>query len=237
MAQPPEKCIFCGSTDELTSEHIISRRYHKFIPRTMKSYKTLRSVEYPDRSSLRIGKRNADPRDWKVKCVCEKNCNNGWMRELDDESESVLTPLFTGKPLRLTQEQQTTVATWTVMKAIVAEYEDPSDVSTHHTQRKVLFTRKLPPAQGWSVWIGYYPRRIWTPTYAIAPFLFLPPNTLAKRSSPLATHYNGSITTQVIGELFIQVSHAPKPFGIGKWRFPPLPDGGVLRRIWPADRG
>jgi hypothetical protein len=102
MAKPPEKCIFCGFEGELTGEHIISKRYHRdIIPRTMESYKTLRAVEMPGRSNFTFGKRVTDPRDWKVRCVCEQTCNNGWMRTLKDKAEPILTPLFKAKGLAI----------------------------------------------------------------------------------------------------------------------------------------
>ena len=156
------------------------------------------------------------------------------MRKLEDEAELTLTRLFTGQPFRLDPDKQTVVATWLVMTSIVADYEDLNTVSTHHMQRKALFNNRKPPKQGWTVWIGYHPRARWTPTYTIAPFLYLRPEILAKRSSDLVTHYNSSISTQIIGEFFIQVTHAPKPFPLDKWHFPPLPEGGILRRIWPG---
>jgi hypothetical protein len=135
----------------------------------------------------------------------------------------------------LSAEQQATVATWAAVKAVVAEYEDPKDTSVHHMHRKRFLNRKRPREKGWTVWLGYHPRQTLTPTYAIHSFLFLRPEQLAKRFDSRATHYNGSITTQVIGELFIQVSHPPKPFRIENLRFDPLPDGGVIRRIWPPN--
>jgi len=232
MAKTHGKCIFCDYVGELTSEHIISKRYHRFIPPTMGSYRTLRAVEFPDRSEYRVGKRVADPRDWKVKCVCHTTCNNGWMRKLDDTAAPLLTSLITGKAARLTPGHQLIIATWAVMKAIVAEYEDPHETTTHHMQRKSLFRNKRPP-EGWAVWLGYFPRKRWTPTYALHPFQYVRPDILAKRNNPRATYYNASITTRVLGELFIQVVHAPIKFRIRDWRFPLLPNGGEPRRIWP----
>ena len=124
MAKQPSKCIFCGYGGELTKEHLISRRYHKYMPPTMNVYHMLRSKELPDRSYFNAHRRTQDPRDWQVKCVCGSICNNGWMRRLEDRAEPILLPLFFGEEIRLTPEDQTTVAAWCVMKAIVAEYEE-----------------------------------------------------------------------------------------------------------------
>ena len=233
LGPPPKKCIFCGFEGILTNEHIISKRYHKFIPRTRGSYKTLQSVELANHSEFSISKRIADPRDWKVQCVCHVNCNNGWMRKLDDKGEPILTALLTGRSIRLDPQHQQLAATWAIMKAIVAEYEAPNESSVHYTHRGYLFRNRRPPKHGWAVWIGYFPREEATPIYSIAPFLYLPTEQLRKRKDPRATYYNGSITTYVVGVLFIQVIHGPKRFHVERVRFPPLKDRGVLIRVWP----
>ena len=81
--------------------------------------------------------------------------------------------------------------------------------------------------------MGYHPRQEWGIYYRSAPFLVLPEEALAERSTNFATYYNGSIISYVVGEFFVQVVHGPTDFGIERWVFPALPDGGSLRRIWP----
>jgi hypothetical protein len=227
------KCIFCGYEGELTGEHIIPRRYRHLLPRTMRTHERLHSIEYGDRSIFKVDRRTHDPLDWKVRCVCESNCNNGWMRRLEDAAEPIIAPLITGCRMRLNQSQQEIAATWSIMKTIVAEFEDPDQITTHHMQRKRLFTSRRPPEEGWVVWMGHYPNPPSAPSYFHYPFQYLDEKILAKRNDPRATYFNASITTQIIGKLFIQVGHAPKKFGITRWRFPHLPDGGFLYRTWP----
>src|SRR5215469_2942852 len=64
------------------------------------------------------------------------------------------------------------------------------------------------------------------------PALILPNNIVAKRKSKKATYYNSGATSQLIGQLFIQVMRSPHRKLISRWRFA-TPDGGALFRIWP----
>ena len=132
--------------------------------------------------------------------------------------------LFTAAPFRFVSDQQVVVATWAAMKAIVAEYEDPDKTTVHHTHRNYLFRKLRPPPAGWGVWLGHIPRPLDSspPTYAHSPFLHVTPEVKAKRKTPLATYYNGSITTLVIGQLFIQVVHGPKRFRVEDTKIPPI---------------
>ena len=200
----------------------------------MASYRTLRATQHRDRSNFRMGKRAGDPRDWKVLCVCEKECNNGWMRQLDDRARPIIVPILKGQHTRISTSDQTVIAAWATMKAMVAEYDDPDHVTTHHTHRKRMRAKQLPPNNGWVIWIGHFPRKIWTPTWTSYPFLVLPRKVIEARGSDRATHYNGQASTQVVGEIFIHIIRAPMPLFLRNWTFEPLPDGGILNRIWPA---
>jgi hypothetical protein len=228
-----DKCIFCKSDATVTAEHILSRRFHGIIRQTEKSFRVLRSVEFPTYSEYEQGKFNSDPRHWKIKCVCEKNCNNEWMRRLEERLDLILVSLFTGKEMRIAPSDLADIATWAVMKAIIIDHIDPEDSTTHHMQRYAVYNNQRPPKNGWAVWLGHYPRKTCELLIRSAPFLSLPKTALAKRKTRLATYYNGAIISYVVGELFVQVVHGPKPLGINKWTFPILPDGGSLRRIWP----
>jgi hypothetical protein len=154
------KCIFCGvhaaQTPEgaLTREHVYSNWTRRFVPRTMKNYRSLRATAHPDRTDFVLVKRPGDVRDWQVPCVCAA-CNNGWMRQqIDNRARPIMIPLIKGQQLRLSPDQQRIVATWAAMKAMVAEYGESEAVTTHHAQRKYLMKNRLPPKKGWSVWIA-----------------------------------------------------------------------------------
>jgi hypothetical protein len=230
-----KKCIFCGFVGKLTFEHIWSRWTHKYIPRQMRFYQALSAISQPDQTDFKIFRRMGDIIDWKVRCVCEQ-CNNGWMRrDIEEPAMPVVTALIEGRSMRLTPEEQAIVASWATLKAMVAEYDLNGHVVTHHMQRKYLMKHHRPPMEGWSVWIGHHIR---TPGgkfhWGSFPALILPDRVVArrKRKGRKATYYNSGATSQLIGQLFIQVMRAPHRGLISKWRFG-TPNGGTLFRIWP----
>ena len=135
----PTRCIFCGVAGmrtpegKLTKEHIYSNWARRFVPRSMKNFRSLRATRHPDRTDFIIVRRSGDLRDWQVACVCAA-CNNGWMRQrLDEVARPVLIPLIKGEQTRLSPEHQLIVATWAAMKTMVAEYRGRECVTTHHT--------------------------------------------------------------------------------------------------------
>ena len=238
--QKARRCIFCDATD-LTGEHIFSRWSHKFLPpRSMKKYHVERVDAQITQSDRFLIKRAGDIRDWKVNCVCGPTCNNGWMRQrVENVARPIMIPLIDGdrflrgETTRVLPHQQKAIATWAVLKAMVAEYDTHSWVTTHHSQRKYLKEMISPPPRGWAVWIGPYLRVKWPTYWGSSPFLYLSPKQEARRGSNLiATFYNSHASTQVIGKLFIHVMRSPAREYIGNWRFI-LPDGGSLFRIWP----
>ena len=147
---PPKKCVFCGSCEPLTDEHIYARWTRRFIPRTMKKYQQLIAVSYLDHTDYVLNKRPGDVRDWFVKCVCEKHCNNGWMRRLENLARPILIKLINGEKFRLLPRHQSIIAAWSTMTARVAEYGYSEYVTTHHMQRKYLMKTQLAPKTGWA---------------------------------------------------------------------------------------
>ncbi|UYN95905.1 MAG: hypothetical protein KIT25_02880 [Enhydrobacter sp.] len=232
---PPGKCIFCGFAGKLTREHVMSRWTHKryLPPRTMRKYRQLRATAQRQSTTFKIGKVAGDIRDWQVLCVCEKTCNNGWMRKhVEDMARPILKELIAGKPLMLTPEMQAKIASWAALKVMVAEYGIGEHVTTHHTQRKRMMRRQLPPDRGWGVWLGAYKRGAWPNYWTSTPFLLLPDARAAARPDKIATYYNSQASTLAIGELFVVVLRSPKEDLPRRFPFRP-PDKGTLFRIWP----
>ena len=164
--QEATRCIFCGSNN-LTSEHVFSRWTHQFLPpRSMRKYHIMRADAQTDRSDRFLIKRPGDIRDWKIPCVCERVCNNGWMRRcVENKARPIMIPLINGDATlkgattRIFPHQQKIIATWAILKAMVAEYDPQSWVTTHHTQRKYLKRIAAPPPRGWAVCDWTLPKR------------------------------------------------------------------------------
>jgi hypothetical protein len=74
------------------------------------------------------------------------------------------------------------------------------------------------------------------PTLKNASALELPDRVVAQRKSKKVTYYSGAATSQLIGQLFIQVIRSPHHDLVSKWCFD-TPNGGILFRIWPPSKG
>jgi hypothetical protein len=115
-------CIFCGRTPT-TKEHIFSEWIHKHLGQRGHNvaYKRI-SVQHLDRSDfIRDIRFPGQIRDWQIKCVCgndPKSCNNGWMRQLEEAADPVMTPLILGQSATLSPEDQKIIASWAVLKAV-----------------------------------------------------------------------------------------------------------------------
>jgi len=241
--QTATKCIFCGSSGPLTLEHVYSKWTHRFLPpRAMKNYSAMHVNSTVLKSDRTLVIRPGDIRDWQIACVCggsKNTCNNGWMREkIEEIARPIMAPLIEGngflrgETTLIHPAQQRIIANWAVLKAMVAEFDPQGTVTTHYMQRR-FFKAKLTPPAGWAVWIGPYLRGNWVSHYGSTPFLYLSPKQ-EMRAGPnvRATHHNGHITTQVVGQLFIQVIRCPYRSFIERWRFA-TPDKGSFFRIWP----
>jgi hypothetical protein len=97
----------------------------------MTKYRKLEATVYLDKSDVSYIKRAGDIRDFQVKCVCEKRCNNGWMRrKIENVARPIMIPLITGQDTRLLPNHQAIVARWAVLKAMIAEYDINAHVTT-----------------------------------------------------------------------------------------------------------
>jgi len=233
MAHRVGKCIFCGDVGQLTGEHVFSHWTHKFLPPRSKKYVSLRATSYIDQTEFKNVSKHGDVRDIKVYCVCEKRCNNGWMRQyIEDTAIQIMKSLIIGSDSRIFPHQRKLIASWAVMKAMVSEYDFGQHVSTHHTHRKYIMKHHHPPLKGWGVWIGHYIRRAPTPSWLHLPFRVAPKNYDESLLPRRVTSYNSAAFTQIIGELFIQTIHTPFPDFAIRFRFPSVHRGNIVR-IWP----
>ena len=137
----------------------------------MRRYEGLRATEHFDRTDFVVFKKPGDPHHWQVSAVCEKNCNNGFMRRIENATKPHLIQLLGNCPFRLAPEQQRWIATWAVLKSVVGEHDTFGKPSMHHMQRRKLRFSNLPPEAGCGVWIGRYQRSEWPPYWLCTPML------------------------------------------------------------------
>lgn len=110
---PSRSCVFCGSTSNLTREHVLP------------DWLTEIGLG-PTPSEHRFGRLNRVPRPWParpftttVKMVCAA-CNNGWLSALEGAAKPVLKPLIRGDSRHLSDDDQILIAAWTYKTALVS---------------------------------------------------------------------------------------------------------------------
>jgi hypothetical protein len=53
------------------------------------------------------------------------------MKNIEDLARRILIPLIRGQDIRLSPDNQTLIATWAVLKAIIGEYDERLPVTVH----------------------------------------------------------------------------------------------------------
>src|SRR5262250_2964287 len=68
----------------------------------------------------KFGKRPAKviPHSWlEIRCVCEKDCNNGWMADLEKENVPIIGEMMENRSLTLDEAQQPSLVAWAMKTA------------------------------------------------------------------------------------------------------------------------
>lgn len=195
-----------------------------------------RGIDYFTSEEEISGKGRGDIHDWQVKCVDEA-CNNGWMRELENRAQPLLTPLIRGERTMLTVRSQRIIAGWAVLKAMIGERDIPDFESWPPSALNRMMMAQLPPSRNCWIWIGHYERGTnWNTHWLHNPMLLLPRPKDQGRFGEPATEFNSSASTQVFGNLFLHVIHTPMNKLISIHRFADSVEG-KLRKIWPVTPG
>lgn len=177
----PDRCLFCGTSADLTREHI----WPDWFIRGVSRHGTTVTV---------IGQ-TKQLRDVTVNACGE--CNHKWMSVLENDAREVLLPMLKTQRTDIDQIQCRTLATWAVMKAY--EIDSYADNVVPSGYLHDLRIRKIPP-HGTQVWIGGYtpdgPGHAWI-TYhrfpGLAPGVLHPP-------------VNGFVVTFTVFQVLFQVA-------------------------------
>src|SRR5437764_13245065 len=98
-------CVFCGSTEKLTGEHVWPKWIRKQFPPAPSD------VRHAIRTDEGVKEWGGPPFTQTVRDVCEP-CNTGWMNDLEVAVQPSLKPLFAGRGRALHSEGQRTLAAW-----------------------------------------------------------------------------------------------------------------------------
>jgi hypothetical protein len=107
-------CVFCGSANTLTGEHVLGDWLTKI---GLSIDPVPHGAGWLNRMGRDLGVR--PPFRQKVRDVCGA-CNHGWMSRLEVTAQRVLTPLILGQPSRVEAADQGAIAAWVQKTALTA---------------------------------------------------------------------------------------------------------------------
>jgi len=89
----------------------------------------------------------------KFKNVC-KSCNNGWMSVIVNDAKPIVVQLVENSVrAEISPAQQTKIALWICVTAIMAEFLNPKKGFSSEFSRDFIFKHRKPPPN-WQIWIG-----------------------------------------------------------------------------------
>jgi hypothetical protein len=136
------RCPFCSGTD-LTHEHVWPQWLASLLPGEKGSLlQHIRGTEGQPEThrTWAVPKLDIEPRSF-----C-KECNTGWMADLENEARPLLNKLILGEEVHLSPEDRTLAARWTMKTALTAEFsygKGSRSIPARHYRS--FFMDRLPP--------------------------------------------------------------------------------------------
>lgn len=166
MSKSAGKCVFCSRTG-LTKGHIWPRWLQQYLPKLAThhvqitgEFNTFEPARKPQATSRRTRQGHASSRKPRNTC---KECNGGWMREIEEAAMGPIIPLIQGisadaqdglSPM-LNAWGQRALATFLCLCSIRVEFTNPETQAVPSEDRKWLMAKREPPPL-WRIWIAKY---------------------------------------------------------------------------------
>jgi len=236
-SQPYGICAFCGLYKKMTDEDVIARWIGPLLGRSTAKNHQRGAIHFVPNSSGSVTplqvtwRRPGHAASLKIPHVCA-DCNNQWMSHLEIKNKAVLSALIKGQSLILTPFILRNLVGWVAKTAMMAEFHDPSTVCVPQAHRDHLRLHKVPPPDGWNIWMAPYEG----PQWALKVFrhgLHMPPKRPEDRIPGDMTRNTQQIMIAVGHVVFYIISSTSEghTFTLGNER---LAD---FRRIWPMPIG
>lgn len=208
----------------MSREHVFARWLRKVFPGVEAGDYVRRSVSW---EGAREHERPGPPFDIVVRDVCEE-CNTGWMHELEEAAEPVLTPMLRDEPRVLSATEQHTVATWATKTMLTMQGANLFKDRFVSPERYRWFGQHRTPLSGSHVWVCRYTDREHWPLsiHQMGMTINAPGRPAPAPSDPM----NGFGVVFAVGSLAIWLFGYDLPEGV-------LTQAGSSDRqllIWPA---
>jgi hypothetical protein len=147
---PSTNCVFCGKPVK-GGEHIWPNWIEKDNLFPLAAHHKLMGFA-PRKEQQRLHRKE-------VRCTCERDCNNGWISQLNEKAKAVTKALALGQSIKLNAKDQQLFAAQAALMTIVAEWDVPSNAAVTLAQRQELMISTKQgnpkPPLGMYVWIGH----------------------------------------------------------------------------------
>jgi hypothetical protein len=144
--------MFCGRDRTLSREHVFNRWLREHFGELTESDHVRRLVtEGADNAEEHIGA----PFDVVVRRVC-RDCNHGWMQQMDNEVRPIMEPMLDGEPRTLSILDQNTVATWATKITLVFQAANIGRQAILGVAQYQWFEQYRQPLPGSHIWLCHY---------------------------------------------------------------------------------
>jgi len=150
------QCAFCGSTGNLSKEHVWPKWAAEHLSGNDDTFTVYRQFEGDGFERQDPQRWDHKPFDLTVKAVC-KPCNNGWMASLEVTAKNALfESAFAGRGRLLHGVGQRTLAAWALKTAMMVEQTNAEAMrGIPRAEYAHLYERGEPSAQV-RVWVASY---------------------------------------------------------------------------------
>jgi hypothetical protein len=171
VCAPQGRCIFCNGVG-LSKEHIWSDWLKDIIPLNDEHGEYWAAL-HRDRESSEIEwtvppasrARQGCVLRRKVRIVCERNCNNGWMSRVVERAKPHAEQMIRGQSCQLDRQEQIDLAAWIGITTVVQEFANRRGARRIPPEdRHELMTSEAPPLS-WSIWLAQYDGDAWAPMH------------------------------------------------------------------------
>lgn len=192
-------CLFCGGYARRSREHVLSAPLAQHLPRFEGPFGVSSFATDPSEGGWKAVYDYLEPQmeGFVGKDFC-RDCNSGWMREMDEDVEPLLGAMIRGEETALPVTAQYAVAAWVVKFALILE-------SLRGVERSVpdgtygQFHAKRGPLEGYPVHLAHY-----VGTQAYYRWVCQVQGFPAQGSSP--QRIENILLTVVLGKLLIETS-------------------------------
>jgi hypothetical protein len=145
-------CIFCGSNETLTREHVFASWLRDYFPSGGQNEYLRRQIGF---DSDEVHARPGPDFDMVVRDFCS-TCNNGWMSDLETSVQPILGPMLKGETRVISAPEQHVLATWAMKTMLAMQGINLGGTRFVSPEQYRWFGEHQTPLSGSYVWLAHY---------------------------------------------------------------------------------